>query len=77
MVSARNEPTILILDDPEIKWGWKESEILHFRKLWVGGAPVDEMARELKTNQRSVALLVMDQEMKREIGKRRFGLWGN
>lgn len=77
MVSARNEPTILILDDIEIKWTWKESELLHFREMWNDGVPINDLARELKTNRRSVALLVMDQEMKGEIEQRRFGLYGN
>ncbi|PIC81050.1 hypothetical protein CSV75_04525 [Sporosarcina sp. P18a] len=77
MISARNEPTILILDDIEIKWTWKESELLHFREMWSDGVPINDLARELKTNKRSVALLVMDQEMKDEIEQRKFGLYGN
>ena len=77
MVSARNEPSILILDDIEIKWTWKESELFRFREMWDDGVPINDLARELGTNRRSVALLVMDQEMKGEIEQRRFGLYGN
>lgn len=74
---VKHEPTILTFEDARIKWTWKESEIFHFREMWNDGVPIDELAKELKASKRSVALLVMDQEMKKEIEQRRFGLWGN
>lgn len=45
--------------------------------MWDDGVLITDLARELKTNRRSVALPIMDQEMIGEIEQRRFGWYGN
>ncbi|WP_158233923.1 hypothetical protein [Sporosarcina sp. P34] len=49
MVSAKNEPTILILDDIEIKWTLKESELLHSGKC---GMTVCQLMTWLRNSKR-------------------------
>ena len=76
MTSLNHEPITLIFEDASIKWTWKESELNRFREMWNDGVPINDLASELGTTKRSVALLVMDQEYKKEIEPRKFGLWG-
>ncbi|PIC65357.1 hypothetical protein CSV79_01675 [Sporosarcina sp. P13] len=71
------QPTTFLLSSANIKWEWKEWELKRFRKLWNKGWHIDEMAEKMRTNQQSIALLVMDQEFKGKIEPRKFGLYGN
>lgn len=77
MVSARYERFYVLFEDATVKWKWTESELLHFCQLWNAGADISEMAKEFKTNRRSIALVVMDQAEQGLIEQRRFGLFGN
>lgn len=77
MVSFKHEPSIFVLDNLDIRWTWKEKELIKFRELWDEGLTIEELAKEMKVNQQSIALLAMDQESKELIQQRRFGLWGN
>lgn len=71
------DATHLILDDTNIKWLWTDSELILFREMWNEGIRAADMAKALKTNQRSIALVVMDQAELGEIKQRASGLYGN
>lgn len=77
MVSARHEPFHLLFGDMAVKWTWKESELARFRQMWNDGDHIQDIAKELKTNKRSIALVVMEQAELGEIMPRAGGLFGN
>lgn len=77
MVSVKHEPFHLLFENATVKWTWKESELVRFREMWQAGEHVKTIAKEFKTNKRSVALLVMDQAESGWIKKRHGGLFGN
>lgn len=65
----------VLLDDIKIKWIWYESELIRFREMWNDGESILDMAKEFRTNQRSIALVVMDQAELGEIKQRQHGLY--
>lgn len=77
MVSVKHEPLHVLFGDIEVKWTWKESELIRFRQMWREGASISTIAKEFKTNRRSIALVVMDQAEMGEIKSRPGGLFGN
>lgn len=76
MVSVRHEPFYLLFENATVKWSWKESELIRFRKMWNEGDHIQDIAKAFKTNKRSIALVVMDQAEQGEIEPRAGGLFG-
>jgi len=74
---AKYEPFHLLFDEDRIKWKWYESELLRFRENWADGMGIKELASEFRTNQKSIALLVMDQAEAGHIRQRAGGLFGD
>lgn len=74
---AKYEPIYLLFEDANIKWKWYESELLRFRELWEQGMGIADLAKEFRTNMKSIALVVMDQAEAGFIRQRAGGLFGN
>ncbi|GKV70264.1 hypothetical protein NCCP2716_27620 [Sporosarcina sp. NCCP-2716] len=74
---AKHEPIYLLFEDADIKWKWIESELIRFRELWKEGKGIKELASEFRTNQKSIALAVMDQAEAGHIRQRDGGLFGD
>ncbi|MFJ7933689.1 helix-turn-helix domain containing protein [Sporosarcina sp. NPDC096371] len=73
---AAQEVKYVLFEDIEVKWVWRESELMRFRLLWNEGVGISEMAKELHCNQRSVALLIMDQAEQGLVKQRPRGVLG-
>lgn len=74
---AAQELKYVLFEDITVKWVWKECELIRFREMWEVGEPVNKIAKVLKTNQLSVALLVVDQAENGFVKRRARGLYGN
>ncbi len=74
MIAAREVKHVLF-EDVAVKWIWEEWELIRFRELWEAGEPIQTIAKVLKTNKRSVGLLVMDQAENGYIKQRPKGLF--
>lgn len=77
MVSARHEPSHLLFGDVEVKWSWKESELIRFRQMWNDGDHIQNIAKEFGTNKRSIILTVYEQAELGQIEPRAGGLFGH
>lgn len=76
MVAKITDTRHLLFEDVEVKWNWYESELIRFRALWSEGTGISDLAKEFRTNRRSIALVVMDQAEQGFIRPRRGGLEG-
>ncbi|WP_342505648.1 helix-turn-helix domain containing protein [Sporosarcina sp. FSL K6-2383] len=72
MIAQENKH--VLFENVEVKWVWKEWELMRFRDMWNTGEPINAIAKALKTNQRSITLLVVDQAEEDYIKQRRMGL---
>lgn len=75
-MAAIAEKQHILFDDKTVKWIWSESELSHFRELWNEGYHIQTIAKALKTNKRSIALLIMDQAENNKVKQRGMGLYG-
>ncbi len=66
----------VLFDDKTVKWVWSLEELMLFRNMWNKGLHIQTIATALKTNKRSIALLVMDQAENKKIKQRKTGLFG-
>lgn len=66
----------ILFDDKTVKWVWSLEELRLFRNMWNEGYHIQTIAKALKTNKRSIALLVMDQAEDNHIKQRQKGLFG-
>lgn len=66
----------ILFDDKTVKWVWSLEELNFFRDMWNEGYHIQTIAKALKTNKRSIALLVMDQAENNKIKQRKTGLFG-
>lgn len=73
---AAQKSRYALFDNVPVKWFWSDEELIHFRKMWNDGEHIQDIAKEFRTNKRSIALLVMDQAEQDEIKQRRKGLHG-
>ena len=73
---AAQEVKYVHFEDITVKWVWRESELIRFRQMWNEGVGIAEMAKELRCNQRSVALLIMDQADQGLVKQRPSGIFG-
>lgn len=61
----------------ELNFLWKEKEVERFRELWKQGLPLKEIARQLKRTTEETFILALDQAKLGNVGKRRYGVWGD
>lgn len=73
---AVSSATHILFEDKTVKWFWEEDELIKFREMWNDGVHIQGIATALKTNKRSIALLVMDQAENKKIKQRKTGLFG-
>jgi len=73
---AVSSATHILFEDKTVKWFWEEDELIKFRERWNDGVNIQGIATALKTNKRSIALLVMDQAENKKIKQRKTGLFG-
>lgn len=73
---AKQESLYLLFGESEVKWGWTKSELFKFCRLWREGVSIQEIAKALGTNKRSIAMVVMDQAEQGYIQQRERGLEG-
>ncbi|WP_342505882.1 helix-turn-helix domain containing protein [Sporosarcina sp. FSL K6-2383] len=71
---AAQENKYVLFENAAVKWVWKEWELIRFRDMWNAGEPINVIAKALKTNQRSIGLLIQDQAEEDFIKQRRMGL---
>ncbi|WP_342512815.1 helix-turn-helix domain containing protein [Sporosarcina sp. FSL K6-1522] len=75
MIAAK-ERTHMLLDDLDIDWTFKESELLAFRSMWNDGAGLGTIAEELSRSQLEITLLVIEQAELGLIEQRQQGIFG-
>ena len=73
---AAQKSRYALFDNVPVKWFWSDDELIQFRKMWNDGKHIQDIAKEFRTNKRSIALLVMDQAEQDQIKQRRKGLYG-
>lgn len=73
---AAQENKYVLFGEKKVKWIWEERELIRFRELWNDGASISTIAKELKTNQRSIGLLIQDVGEDGYIKQRKSGLYG-
>lgn len=73
---AAQEKKYVLFGEKKVKWIWEDWELIRFRELWNDGASISTIAKELKTNQRSIGLLIQDVGEDGYIKQRRSGLYG-
>lgn len=73
---AAQEKKYVLFGEKSVKWIWEDWELIRFRELWNDGASISTIAKELKTNQRSIGLLIQDVGEDGYIKQRRSGLYG-
>lgn len=73
---AAQEKKYVLFGEKNVKWIWEEWELIRFREMWNDGAGLNTIAKDLKTNQRSVSLLIQEQAEDGYIKQRRSGLYG-
>lgn len=66
-----------LFDNVHVKWFWSEEELVRFREMWNAGEHIQSIAKEFKTNKRSIALAVIDQAEQAKIKRRKTGLYGS
>lgn len=76
VVKAVSAEKCILFEDKEVKWVWTLEELILFRNMWNKGHHIQAMTKALKTNKRSIALLVMDQAENNKIKQRKAGLFG-
>lgn len=57
--------THVLFEDSRVKWLWEEDELIRFREMWNEGAQIHDIAKEFKTNKKSIVLLVMESSRRR------------
>jgi len=73
---AIQEVKYVLFDEIPVKWIWSERELIRFREMWNEGVGIAQMAKALNCNQRSVALLIMDQADQEFVRQRPSGIFG-
>lgn len=76
MIAAK-ERTHMLLDDLDIGWTFRESEVQMFRLMWNDGAGLDSIAEELGRSQLEITLLVIEQAELGLIDQRQQGIYGH
>ncbi|MEK3935333.1 hypothetical protein MKY41_08410 [Sporosarcina sp. FSL W7-1349] len=72
MVRKITDQIHLLFDGDSNKWKWSD-----FHKMWDEGELISDIAKACGTNQKGVALLLIDQDYKGENKPRRNGVFGH
>lgn len=68
------EELVIALDD--LDFSWYRQEVERVKKLWIYGWHIADIAKQMQRKQDEVAILIMHLARKREIKRRKGGVFG-